>query len=134
MKTEDLIMASMIEAEASTTNVLQPDIEDLVDSQRVNEALNAAEKYYGLSKSYLNDPAPEDSGRNPMKSWSYEKNRYNNYTTFNVAATALATKMSEFDTNVGPALKNGFYDPQEFVSWYEDKKEQDSTGAHQEKF
>jgi len=135
MKPEDLIMASFIEAEASTTNILQPDIEDLVDNSKVEEALSAVDKYYGMAKAYLNDPTPDYEGRNPMESWSYEKNRYNNYTDFNVQATALATKMSDYGNDVGPSLKNGMYDPQEFISWYEDKRDGNaSAGAPQEKY
>ena len=135
MKPEDLIMASFIEAEASTTNVLQPDIDEIIDNKRTESAVRAAEKYYGIAKAYLNDPTPDYTGRNPMKSWAYEKGRYTNYTDFSVKATALATKMSDFDVDIGVSLKHGMYEPQEFVSWYDDKKAQYAdTGAHQEKF
>ena len=135
MKPEDLIMASFIEAEASTTNILQPDIEDIIDSKRVDRALNAVDKYYGIAKEYLNDPTPDYDGRNPMKDWAYEKGRYTNYTDFKVKASALATKMSDYGNEVGVSLKNGMYDPQEFISWYEGKKASHAdTGAHQEKF
>jgi len=135
MKAEDLIMASFIEAEASTTNILQPDIEDVVDSKSVNAALRAADKYYGLAKEYLDTPSNEYSGKNPMASWSYEKNRYTDYTGFSVKAKALATKMKDFDVEIGVSLKDGKYDPQEFVNWYEDRKAKAAdTGEHQEKF
>ena len=135
MKPEDLIMASFIEAEASTTNVLQPDIEDIVDSKRTEAALRAADKYYGIAKAYLNDPTPDYTGKNPIEAWTYEKGRYNNYSDFSIQATALATKMKEFNIDIGVDLKKGMYEPQEFVSWYEDKKAQHAdTGAHQEKF
>ena len=132
MKPEDLIIASMIEAEASTTNVLQPDVDELVNSEAVKRSLNAAERYYGIAKEYLNDPTPEYEGRNPMESWTYEKGRYNNYNDFTIKATSLATNMSDNDYDIGVPLKNGMYDPQEFISWYEGQKA--DYGDHQEQF
>lgn len=135
MKPEDLIIASFIEAEASTTNILQPDPEDIVDTNKVKEALMVADQYYSMSREYVNAPTPEYSSNNPMEVWSYEKDRYANYNDFSIKAQALATKMKDYDVKIDVPLKNGKYDPQEFVNWYEDKKARAAdTGEHQEKF